>query len=301
MGKAPFLLLILLSLIVVLPAASAQESVLGEEARQESVEVNISEDGKKMFVTHIVGPSGSPQQLELMEGTVINLAATDEDGNEKQVAVVGNDDAVLILPSRTDSIVSYELGDVLEFEGSYWTLDFLYLESIKFFMPEDIESVYVNDQRVVMGDKKGFVCHGCQMTLEYSLDEPRVLQSVEWEEHEFDVEIISLSKVDDFVFDQPGKSLTFGVSKENRFLTVVIPLELLWEPYAVFLDGKQIRVSSIDNNGTHVSLHIRPDASGEISIVGTTVVPEFPAVASLATIGLLTILTLPLVRKLSLR
>ena len=210
-----------------------------------------------------------------MDGTINNLSTTDDDGNEKQVTVIGDNDAILILPSQTDSIVSYELENILEFKDDYWTLDFLYLESTKFFMPDNIESFYVNDRLVNLGDKKGFVCHGCQMVLQYSFDEPRNIQNVKWEEQEFNVEIISHLEINNFIFDQPGKSLTFDISEENKFLTIVIPLELLWEPYTVFLDDEKIKVIPISNNGTHVSLFMKPNSPGEISIIGTTVVPEF--------------------------
>ena len=291
--------LILFSSIVILPTAYAQEFNFGEKADQKSVEITISEDGK-MFVTHLIGPSNVPQQLELMDGTVSNLSITDEEGDGRQVTTIGNNDGVLILPSQTRSIVNYELGDVLEFKNDYWRLDFLYLESTKFFLPEGLESFYVNERMVKLGDKEGLVCHGCQMTLEYSFDEPKIIQSIKWEEYEFDVEIISHSDISNFVFDQPGKSLTFGISEEDRFLTVVIPLELLWEPYIVFLDDEKLKILPTSNNGTHVSLNMRPNASGEISIIGTTVVPEFSIIAPLA-VGFLVILALPFVKRFNLR
>ena len=297
MKRILILSLILFSLGIVLPVATAyaQEFNFEEKADQRSVEVNISKDGR-MFVTHVIDSSNAPQGLELVDGTVSNLAATDMEGNERHVGIVGDGNTILILPSQTDSIVNYELEDALEFKNNYWTLDFLYLESTKFVMPESIKSFYVNDRKVELGDKKGFVCHGCQMILEYSFDEPNIIQNVKWEEQEFNVEIISHSNIDNFVFDQPAKSLTFDISEEGMFLTITIPRELLWEPYTVFLDDEQIRVVSISGNDTHVSLDMRPDNSGEIRIIGTTVVPEFPIIAPLA-IGFLMILAMPFVKK----
>ena len=64
-------------------------------------------------------------------------------------------------------------------------------------------------------------------------------------------------------------------------LTIVIPLELLWEPYTVFLDDEIIRVIPISNNGTHVSeLFMKPELQERL-VIGTTVVPEFPIIAPL--------------------
>ena len=74
---------------------------------------------------------------------------------------------------------------------------------------------------------------------------------------------------------------------------------MLWEPYSVFLDDEKIDFHEYINNGTHVWLNIRPETSGEIEIIGTTVIPEFPLIAPLA-IGFLIILVMPLVRKVNL-
>ena len=89
------------------------------------------------------------------------------------------------------------------------------------------------------------------------------------------------------------------VIEEKRFVTAIIPLELLWEPYSIFLNDEKIFFREINNNGTHVWLNMKPETSGEIIIVGTTVIPEFPIIAPLA-IGFLMILTVPLMRKFSL-
>ena len=74
---------------------------------------------------------------------------------------------------------------------------------------------------------------------------------------------------------------------------------MLWEPYLAFLDDEKIDQHKFNNNGTHVWLNIKPETTGEITIIGTTVIPEFPIIAPLA-IGFLMILTVPLMRKFSL-
>ena len=79
------------------------------------------------------------------------------------------------------------------------------------------------------------------MILEYSINDPKIFKNVKWEDKEFVVEINSHSNIDNFIFDQPTKSITFDVSKENKFVTTIIPLELLWEPYTVvLLDDEKI-------------------------------------------------------------
>ncbi len=299
MERKIFSLLFIVSLILIIPPISAQEFTISEKADQRSVQVEINEDGE-IQVKHVVRSSSSAKQLGLLDGTIKNLSISDEDGNERTLATIGDTNTVLILPSNRDSVIKYQLEGALEFKNDYWTLDFLYLESTTFIMPENLESIYVNDRIINLGEKRGFVCHGCQMVLEYSYDEPSIIKNVKWEDREFDVEIISFTKINELVFDQPSKSMTIDVDGEDKFLTVVIPLELLWEPYTVISDNEKIVVRTVNNNGTHVWLNMRPDTSGEISIIGTTVVPEFPIIAPLLVAGFLLILALPLVKKLSL-
>jgi hypothetical protein len=137
------------------------------------------------------------------------------------------------------------------------------------------------------------------MILEYSLDEPKTIEYVNWEDKKFEVEMISFAEIENFEFSQPTKKISFKVNDGNQFVTAVIPLELLWGPYAVFQDDEKIYFHEYVNNGTHVWLNMRPDTAGNITIIGTTVVPEFPIIAPLA-VGFLMILVVPLIRKFNL-
>jgi len=138
------------------------------------------------------------------------------------------------------------------------------------------------------------------MVLEFSINEPKVFKNIKWEDKEFVVEIRSHSNIDNFIFDQPTKSIIFDISKDTRYVTAIIPLELLWEPYLVSLDDEKIDQHKFNNNGTHVWLSMKPETTGEITIIGTTVIPEFPIIAPL-TVGFLMILVVPLIRKFNLR
>lgn len=291
--------LLIIVLACIIPSASAQEIKIGEKAEQKPVEVTISETGD-VHVRHVVNPSSSPKQIDLVNGTVQNLTITDSEGNPKTTSpTVGENDAVLILPSKTPTIIEYDLQDAISLKDGIWTWDFLYLDTTTFLIPEKADWIYVNNRPVNMESLKGFTCHGCQMTLAYSINEPKVMKNVEWEGKEFAVEIQTLAEVEDFAFDQPTKTIAFDVSG-NGFVTATIPLELLWGPYAVFLDDEKIFFNQPINNGTHVWLSMKPQDSGKISIVGTTAVPEFPLVVPLA-IGISMIIIIPMIRKISLR
>jgi hypothetical protein len=289
--------LVALSIITIIPIVNAQIS-LGEKAEQKSVEVVINAVGD-VHVKHTVRSSNVPKQIDLIYGTVSNLSVTNKQGDEKQFSVIGDNNGVLILPSNDDSIVEYDLEHVLTQVDGVWTWSFMYLETTSFILPEEVDLIFANEKPVYLNDKKGIACHGCQMLLEYSINEPKIIENVKWENREFAVEIRSHSNIDKFTFDQLSKSITFDVAKKDKFVTTIIPLELLWGPYAVFLDDEKIYFHEYINNGTHVWLNMRPENSGEVSIVGTTVVPEFPVVAPLA-IGFLMILILPIIRRVNL-
>jgi len=288
---------VILFIIFIIPVADAQ--MLAEKASQKSIEVIINSAGE-VHVKHVVISSNVPKQVELIDGTVSNLVVTDEQGKEKQVNIIGDKSGVLILPSQRNSIIEYDLYDVLSQKDNLWTWNFLYLETTTFTIPEEVDLLFVNERPVFLGEKNGFSCHGCQMLLEYSINEPKNIKQVNWEDKEFLIEVRTLAEIESFDFNQSTKKISFKINDDNQFVTIIIPLELLWEPYVVFLDEEKIGQHKFNNNGTHVWLNIRPETSGEISIIGTTVIPEFPIIAPLL-IGFLMILVMPLMKKVNLR
>ena len=292
-----FGLLVILISGSIIPAVNAQITV-GENATQKSIEVNIDSIGN-VHVKHVINSANSPKQLGLIYGTVSNLSVLNELGEEKQFSVIGDNEGILIFPSSYDSIVEYDLENVLFQKNNVWTWDFRYLETTSFIFPEEAEFVYANDRPIFLDEKRGISCHGCQMVLEYTIGESKSLEIINWEDREFIVEIISHSNIEHFDFDQPSKTISFETNDENQFVTSVIPLELLWSPYVVFQNDEPISHHEYITNGTHVFLNIRPNVPGEISIIGTTVVPEFPIIAPLA-IGFLIIMIMPFVRKFNL-
>ena len=289
--------LVILSLIAVIPMADAQISI-GQKAIQKSVEVTINSEGE-VHVKHIVRSSSLPTDLELIYGTVSNVTVTNEEGDELLFSFTGDDRMVLVQPSNDDSIIEYDLEHVLVQTNGVWTWSFRYLETTSFYFPDEANLIFSNERPIYLDEKKGISCHGCQMVLEFSINEPKNFKNVTWEDKEFVVEILTHSNIDNFVFDQPTRSISFDVSNENQFVTTIIPLELLWNPYVVLLDDEKIFYHEYINNGTHIWLSLKPETSGAITIIGTTVIPEFPIIAPLA-IGFLIILALPFTRKFNL-
>ena len=263
---------IILLFVIAIPTAYAQISV-GEEAKQKSVEIIIN-SSNEIHVKHVVIASNSPKQIQLVDGTKNNLKVTDIEGEESQFGVIGENNGLIIFPSKKNSVVEYDLDDVLFLKDNVWTLDYRYLQTTNFIFPKEIELVYVNKKPVRLGEKDGIACHGCQMTLEYSINEPKILKNIKLENKEFLIEIRTFAEINQFNFDQTTKSISFDVNGENQFVTTIIPLELSSRPYNVYMGDEKIFFHEYINNGTHVWLNIRPDNSGNVSIIGATVISD---------------------------
>ncbi len=262
--------LIIFSLIIIIPAANGQISTA--EVKQKSVEVTINSTGE-VHIIHIIDGSNSPGQIDLIDGTVSNLTVKDQEGNELQYAEIGGNDALLIFPSNERIIVEYDLVDELILKDNVWTWDFLYLESTSFIFPDQVDLIFVNDRPAYLGEKNGINCHGCQMILEYSLDEPKLISEINTGDKEFLIEIRTWAEINPTSFEPTPKGINFEVIGGNNFVTTIIPIDFLSEPYQVFLDGEKIIFHENINNETHVWLNMRPQSSGEVSITGT-VLPD---------------------------
>ena len=273
MNSKQVVFFIILAFIIVIPIAYAQEITIGEKAEQKSVEVVISSSGE-IHVKHVITSSNSPRQVELIKGTITNLTVADEKGNEKQFGIIGDNDGIMIYPSQENTIVEYDLGDILFLKDNVWMWDFRYLETTYFITPKDVDLIFVNDRPVYLGEKNGISCHGCQMILEYSIDEPKILKNINLEGKEFLIEIRTFAEINQFNFEQTTKSINFDVNGENQFITVIVPLELLSRPYNVYMGDEKIFFHEYINNGTHIWLNIRPDNSGNVSIIGATVISD---------------------------
>ena len=265
MNFLSIIFLIVFSIIIIIPTADAQIS--NEESKQKSIEVTINSTGD-VHVTHVINDQNVPHQLDLIDGTISNLTVKDQEGNEMDFGMIGDNDALMILPSNEDVIVEYDLVDELILKDNVWTLDFRYLESTSFIFPEQVDLIFVNNRPVSLGENKGIKCHGCQMVLEYSLDEPKLFENIKIQDKEFLIETRTWAKIDQFSFDPTSRKINFEVVGENNFVTTIIPVDFLSQPYQVFLDGEMILFHDSINNGTHVWLNIRPQNSGEVSITG---------------------------------
>ena len=284
-----------------MPLASAQLSI-GVPANHKSLEITIDENGSA-HVVHEIQNNRSPQQLNVVDGTVSNLTVVSADGNDVEYGEVGLETltGITVFPTSEDVIIEYDLDDVIAVIDGVSQWNYRYLESSTFFFPENVNLVFVNDRPVNLGEIDNITCHGCQMTLEYVINEPQIIQEVNWEQQDFKVGIQTLAEITSFNFEQPRKSISFNVNEDNRLITLFIPLELLWNPYEVYLNDEKLFKHEFFTNETHVWLNIRPETPGTIEIIGTSVVPEFSAITAIMLFGITAVIIMQYKNRFSLR
>lgn len=255
-------------LLVLLPSVALADT---QPAAQEYVQVHITGHGTTS-VSHLVDDSREAVILQLLKGTVIGLNVTDDDGTS--VPYNMTDTAVVLGPSEQQRLVQYSLADALVGHNGSWRWDYVYPETTSFFFPDNIDIIYVAGRPVLLDEKLGINCHGCQMTLEF-FGQPRQTAHVSWESQVFPVSFVSAARIDTVAFDQPQKRISFALDRPGTPTTIIMPLALLWEPYTIYLNDDPIVYNDNISNQTHVWLSFRPETSGTLTIIGTTAVPEF--------------------------
>ena len=293
--------IIIFSLIAVIPTAYGQLTI-GPEVKQELIELKINPDGE-INVKHIVKASNIPSTLYLFSGEISNLVVTNEVNVEIESGI-SNDAkgnmSIMVLPSQQNTIVKYNLENMILNDNLFKT-EISYNEKFSVIFDESINLIFVNDNIIFLDNKKGIsVNGGGDAKIEFYSNESKMIKEVVWEENKFDVEIITDSEIKDFNFNQPEKSLSFQVNDENKFVTITMSEELLGGPYVILLDDEQIKYTKFVQDGGMISLNLKPETTGQVTIIGTTVIPEFSMFIPLI-MGFMIILTVPAMRKFSLR
>jgi len=293
--------ILIFTLISVIPTAYGQFN-LGSEAKQESIELKINLDGE-INVKHIVASSNMPASVLLFEGEIKNLIVTNDLGEEINSGTandVKGNLSVMVLPSEQSTTIEYNLKN-MNLENNLFVTEISYQKKFSVLFDESIKLIFVNDNVIFLDDKKGISINGGGNTeIKFYNEESKIIKEVIWEENKFDVEIITDSEIQSFNFNQAEKNISFQVNDKNKFVTISMSEELLGSPYVILLDGEQILYTKFVRDGKIVSLNLEPEAPGQVTIIGTTVIPEFSMFIPLI-MGFMIILTVPLMKKFSLR
>jgi len=285
--------------LIAVPIANAQ---LGAPAYQKSTHLIIDELNN-IEAKHVIGFSNEPVMINLFEGVITeSITVTNEDGKELEFAIVGMSDygAVTIFSADKNTIVKYNLENMFRQSDNLLTLNIGYPKTFGILFSEKIDQIFLNDQIIQLGDKKGIsINNGGYVNVDYYSEMPKIIQEVQWKEDKFDVEIITDSEIDEFNFDQKSKSISFQINEKNKFVTINMEEKLLGGPYVILLNDEQIIYSKYSIKENHISLSMKPESPGQITIIGTTVIPEFSMFIPLI-MGFVIILTVPFMKKFSL-
>ena len=305
MNKNIFLLVAVFSLILVIPMSHAQLTI-GGNAEQKLIEMKLDIDGT-VSVKHVVSSSNMPVTVQLFSGTISNLVIINEKGEDmfENGANAGiaydpqGNQSIVIFPSKQNSIIEYNLESIIP-EDNLLTIQTSYAETYSVIFSDEIEMIFLNNNIIFLENKKGVsLNYGGSAIIQYYSNTPKIIKEVQWEENKFDVEIITDSKIDKFNFEQTSKSISFQVNEENKNVTIIMSEELLGGPYLILLNDEKIKFNKTMKDENNVVLNIKPEVSGEIVIIGTTVIPEFSMFIPLI-MGFFIILTMPLIKKINL-
>jgi len=292
--------IIIFGLLTVIPTVYGQLS-LGSEAKQESIEVKINLDGE-INVKHVVSSSNIPVSVPLFEGKIKNLAVTNDLGEESNSGTANDVDGnltVMVLPSKETTTIKYNLEN-MKLSDNLLSSNISYDKKFSVLFDESVELIFVNDNVIFLDNKKGIsVSGGGETEIKFYANESKIIKEAIWEENKFDVEIITDSEIQSFSFNQPEKSISFHVNDENKFVTITMSEELLGGPYVTLLDDEKIKYTKFVRDGNNISLSLKPETTGQVTIIGTTVIPEFSMFIPLI-MGFIIILTVPVMKKFSL-
>jgi hypothetical protein len=269
MNKIIFSSLVIFALIA-LPVANAQ---FGEPAYQKLTQLVIDES-ENIQAKHVIGFSNSPVSVNLFEGVIIeSITVTNEDGKELEFGTSGMGDygAVTIFSPEKNTILKYNLENMFRQSDNLLTLNIGYQKSYSIIFSEKTELIFLNNQIIQFGDKKGIsINDGGYVNVDYYDEIPKIIEEIIWEENNFDIEIITDSKIDEFSFDQKSKNISFQINEKNEFLTVTMEEKLLSGPYTILLNDEKIRYTKSISKENYVSLSMKPQAVGEIMIISNS-------------------------------
>lgn len=289
------------------PPAHGQEDGAGiraplPAASVPSVTVTIFEDGG-VSVEHEVSGGSEARAVRLLGNAGGDGGAAEDAGGvgravgievvsagDEGAAVEGYEASedglhVVVPPSGGDLLVRYGLEGAMRLaEPSTYSWSFLYRATTSFVLPDVVDVAFVNGQAVRFEGARAFTCHGCQMELEFTAGEQRGVQRFELGggaaaggqdgPRRFDVGVWTSAQVGPMAFDPASMSIAYevgGVSEVGgRWVTLVVPPELLGPPYRAEAGGESVPLTTFDAGDGRTGVSVRPAEDGAVRIFGST-------------------------------
>jgi len=270
---------ILLSLLVISILVLSGSQAFGQqlsmgEAPHEVVKVIIDETGTA-HVTHVINSTlvnFKPIQVDTINGTMDNLTVTDRSGNPVEYAKMQKTPVSIIInvSQRNETLIKYNLVNAVTNTDGVWRWNYYEPQDTDFtafHFPQGVDMVWANGRPVYLGNL-GLGQHGNGFKLEYIINEPVNIQTVQLAGKNVGVGIRTVSGLGDYAFDQSLLAYSFNVDKVNVPITVIMPQDLLSGPYTVTINGHPVLHQEFHHNATHAWIGFDSAKGGTVQIIG---------------------------------
>jgi hypothetical protein len=271
---------ILLSLLVIPILILSGSQAFGQQlsmgvAPQEVIKVDIDETGTA-HVTHEINSTVSnfkPIQVDLISGNMNNLNVTDNNGSPVEYAKIQKTPLSIIINSsqRNATLIKYDLVNVVNNTDGVWKWNYYEPQDADytaFHFPQGVDMVWANERPVYLGDL-GLGQHGNGFRLQYVINEPVNIQTVQLAGRNVVVGIRTVSGLGDYAFDQSLLSYSLNVNKANVPVTVIMPQDLLSGPYTLTINGHPALHEVFHYNATHAWIGFESANGGTVQITGS--------------------------------
>ncbi|MDE1817461.1 MAG: hypothetical protein KGH86_04000 [Thaumarchaeota archaeon] len=268
---------ILLSLLIIPILVLAGSQAFGQlsmgAAPEEVIKVTIDESGTA-HVTHEINSTANlkPIQIDTINGNMNNLTVTDVNGNPVEYAKIQKTPLSIIInvSQRNMTLVKYDLVGAVTNTDGVWRWNYYEPQDTDytaFHFPKGVDMVWANERPVYLGNL-GLGQHGNGFRLQYVINEPVNIQTVQTGGKNFSVGVRTVSGLGNYAFDESLRSYSFNFDKANVPIVVIMPQDLLSGPYDVTLNGNATLHQEFHYNSTHAWIGFEPAKSGTIQITG---------------------------------
>ena len=283
-------------LVSILPQVFAEDDLDTLLAEKNAVLIEqqliIFEVGKHadIQVKHVIETGAwdinRPRVIEVFPGAHSDLTVVDEDGDRLNFSYEGEtfeESKYIILNQKLgnyDLIAEYSLDNFMELKNGLWAKELVLGNDVTVMVEDDIELIFVNSRPIDVSEAKGINCIGCGMNLEYFDIEKFSSKEILLSNEKFTIDFLSNGKISEIEFIGGGKQLlSFDVTEKDQLFVIKIPLDLMLNPYDVYLTEKddmdldqidKIRKTEFSQDETHVNVSFRTFGEGTVSVVGAT-------------------------------
>ena len=289
-----FVIISIISLVLGTPQSFAEDVQIGTPAMYK-LEFVLMKSADVKVIYDIQEFSGT-SHIKILDGNHFGLQVTtenvehvehelDENSFEASKYVILNEHP-LNKPEKFNGeklLVTYYIKDYSELKDELWAAQFNFPYDVIINLPDYNNWAFLNSNAVKISDVDKINCIGCNLMVEYFNDENLNMKTKTVslnDKEDIEIDVLTDGNISNFEFNNMNKVISFGVEKENQIFVMGISLELLLNPYQVYLsesinmmleENQKIRTTELfikDYNS--VALSFRAPTDGVIYILGGT-------------------------------